>query len=165
MDSQRSKSIPKKQGKVQAKQFSKHRNYGNKFIERVVDYFPRDADEDGLVFNKAPIVKGTKPSKSKDKKTEKRAKPTGLSGSLGRATVYEDYDSDEEIEVSKKMKPAQDDDIIEDFGGFGGEGLLGANKEFSSYFKDNRNAFKSLTKMSAFVSFMWDFNSNFFLEL
>ena len=141
----RSNSKPKGGSKLIDKQKKKFKKIQQKYYDQVVDYFPRDAETEGMGFNKAPVLKEYTPGKKDGK--GKRAKSTGLSGTLSGRNLYQDYVSDEDdddLEVSKKIKPDVDLDDYED-------GLLSSNKGMAEYFADNKNAFKTLTKIGNFV--------------
>jgi len=141
----RSNSKPKGSSKLIDKQKKKFKKIQQKYYDQVVDYFPRDAETEGMGFNKAPVLKEYTPGK-KDGKA-KRSRSTGLSGTLSGKNLYQDYVSDEDdddLEMSKKIKPDVDLDDYED-------GLLSTSKGMTEYFADNKNAFKTLTKIGNFV--------------
>ncbi len=143
----RSNSKPKTSSKLVDKQKKKFKKIQQKYYDQVVDYFPRDADTEGMGFNKAPVLKTYTPGKKDASGKTKRARSTGLSGSLSAKNLYQDYVSDEdddEIEMSKKIKPDVD---LEDFE----DGLLSTSKGMTEYFADNKNAFKTLNKIGNFV--------------
>jgi len=132
--------------KLQQKQQKKFRKINEKYYDKVEDYFPRDGDNEGMVFNQAPVLKEYTPGKKQV--LGKRSRSKGLSGNLGERGLYRDYESDdEELEVTKKTKSDFDFDGVDDFE----DGILGTSKGFADYFADKKKAFKSLTKMGNFV--------------
>jgi hypothetical protein len=141
------KNKGKPKSKLTDRQKTRRDSINSKYKEHIIDYFPRDSEaNEGLIFNKAPVVKENLQMEKIARPKKKYDKEFGKRSVFADEDAYPELDSDDEFSGSKRVK-TNDLDLYDDLG----EGMLGASQNFVDYFMNNQSAFKSLSKMGNFV--------------